>query len=237
VDTLDRPPDPRHGRRRWLCRNALAEHSVQRRSQPAPAQHDAVQRRSPALSPLQYCQPGSDRWLGQLQRLYDPGGPPHVQRLWFNANYTYAKGLTDTTLNGYTAGIQQNQYARFLERADDAALRRQQLRFSYVFDIPVGKGQRFGGSMSRPLDAVIGGWQLAGITTMVTGPRLSPAYSNADPAFTNQFAGRPDRIGDGNFDSDAMRDSIKSRLPIFDKSAFVLPATGAASTEIPRAAS
>lgn len=146
--------------------------------------------------------------------------------LWFNINYTFAKGLTDTGLGSYTAGIQQNQYDRFLERADDPALRRQQLRFSYVLDIPLGRGQRFGSGISRALDHVIGGWQLAGITTLLTGARLSPAYSNADPAFTNQFSGRPDRIGDGNFDSGEMRDSIKSREPIFDRSAFVLPATG-----------
>ena len=61
--------------------------------------------------------------------------------LWFNVNYTLAKGLTDVSLNGYTAGIQQNQYARYQERADDPALRRQQLRFSYVWDIPVGRGR------------------------------------------------------------------------------------------------
>ena len=146
--------------------------------------------------------------------------------LWFNVNYTYAKSLSDGSLGSYTSGIQQNQYARFLERADDPALRRQQLRFSYVLDIPFGRGQRFGGSIPRPLDHVIGGWQFAGITTMLTGARLSPAYSNADPAFTNQFSGRPDRIGDGNFDSDQMRDSIKTRQAIFDRSAFVLPTTG-----------
>jgi hypothetical protein len=146
--------------------------------------------------------------------------------LWFNVNYTYAKGLSDGGLGSYTSGIQQNQYARFLERADDPALRRQQLRFSYVLDIPYGRGHRFGGSIPRPLDHVIGGWQLAGITTMLTGARLSPAYSNADPAFTNQFSGRPDRVGDGNFDSSAMRDSIKTRQPILDRSAFVLPTTG-----------
>ncbi len=146
--------------------------------------------------------------------------------LWFNMNYTLAKGLTDVQLNGYTAGIQQNQYARYLERADDAALRRQQLRFSYVWDIPVGRGRMALSSMPWLLDQVIGGWQLAGITTMLTGQRLSPGYSNADPANTNQFSGRPDRIADGNFDSGGMRDSIKSGTPIFDRSAFALPATG-----------
>ncbi len=61
---------------------------------------------------------------------------------------------------------------------------------------------------------------------MVTGARLSPSYSNADPAFTNQFSGRPDRIGDGNFDSGSMGDFARNRQPVFDKAAFVLPATG-----------
>ena len=80
--------------------------------------------------------------------------------------------------------------------------------------------------MPRALDSVIGGWQLAGITTLLTGARLSPAYSNADPANTNQFSGRPDRIGDGNYDSGEMRSSIKSGQPIFNVTDFRLPATG-----------
>jgi hypothetical protein len=144
--------------------------------------------------------------------------------LWFNINYTLAKALTDVDLRSYATGFQQNQYARYLERADDPNIRRQQLRFSYVLDIPYGRGRRFGANLARPLDFVIGGWQLAGITTMMSGARLSPTYSNADPAGTGQVSGRPDRIGDGNLDSDAMRDLIRSRMPIFDRSAFVLPA-------------
>ena len=145
--------------------------------------------------------------------------------LWFNVNYTWAKALTDVDLRSYTAGIQQNQYARYLERADDGNLRRHELRFSYVFDLPFGRGHRWGASMPRPVDFFLGGWQLAGITTMSTGARLSPAYSNSDPANTNQFSGRPDRIADGNLDSSEMRDRIRARQPIFDRSAFVLPAS------------
>lgn len=146
--------------------------------------------------------------------------------LWFNVNYTWAKGLTDTGLNGYTGGIQQNQYQRFLERSDDPALRRQQLRFSYVWDIPVGRGRKALSGIPRPLDFLIGGWQLAGITTLLTGPRLSPSYSNADPANTNQFSGRPDRAGNGNFDSGQMRSLVETGKPIFNLSDFLLPATG-----------
>jgi len=146
--------------------------------------------------------------------------------LWYNVNYTWAKALTDVDLRSYSSGAQQNQYQRYLERADDGNIRRQQLRFSYLYDLPLGRGRRFGSGLPRAVDFFAGGWQLAGITTMMTGARLSPTYSNADPANTNQFGGRPDRIGDGNFDSGEMRDSIRARQPILDRSAFVLPASG-----------
>lgn len=145
--------------------------------------------------------------------------------LWFNVNYTLSKALTDVDLRAYSSGAQQNQYARYLERADDGNIRRQQLRFSYLFDIPYGRGRRFGNSLVRPVDFLIGGWQLAGITSLVTGARLSPTYSNSDPAGTGQVGGRPDRIGDGNFESSEMRDKIQSGQRIFDAGAFVLPAS------------
>jgi hypothetical protein len=146
--------------------------------------------------------------------------------LWFNVNYTLAKALTDLDLRSYPSGIQQNQYTRYLERADDANLRRHQLRFSYLFDLPFGRGKKIGNNLAAPINFFIGGWQLGGITTMYTGARLSPAYSNADPANTNQVSGRPDRIGDGNLDSADMGDLIRGRQSIFDRAAFVLPATG-----------
>jgi hypothetical protein len=146
--------------------------------------------------------------------------------LWFNANYTYAKALTDVDLRSYTAGIQQNQYARFLERADDPNIRRHQLRFSYLFDLPIGRGKHLFRDMPKAVDVLVGGWQLAGITTMYTGALLSPSYSNADPTFTNVFSGRPDRLKDGNLDGVDMRELIKARQPVLDLSAFALPATG-----------
>jgi len=146
--------------------------------------------------------------------------------LWFNVNYTLAKALTDVDLRSYTAGIQQNQYARYLERADDPNIRRHQLRFSYLFDLPVGRGKKFMHDLYKPVDFFVGGWQLAGITTMYTGALLSPSYSNADPTYTNVFSGRPDRLKDGNLDGVDMRDLIKARQPVLDLSAFALPQTG-----------
>jgi hypothetical protein len=143
--------------------------------------------------------------------------------LWYNVNYTWAKALTDTDLGEFASGSQQNQYQRFLERADEARHRRQQLRFSYNYELPFGRGKRFANSIAAPVNWIIGGWQISGITTFMTGQRLSPSFSGVDPANTNEFGGRPDRIGDGNFDSGEMRDRIRSREPILDLSAFVRP--------------
>lgn len=146
--------------------------------------------------------------------------------LFFNANYTWAKSLTDVDLRSTAAALQQNQYQRYLERADDPNIRRQQLRFSFVYHLPFGRNQMFLKSLPKVPDLILGGWQLSGITTMLTGPLQSPGFSGTDPADTNQLSGRPDRIGDGNFDSSSMRDLIKARQPIYDMTAFVRPATG-----------
>ena len=144
--------------------------------------------------------------------------------LWYNVNYTWAKALTDVELGGFGERPQQNQYQRFLERADEPRHRRQQLRFSYGYQLPFGRGKKFVNDAHPVVNGLLGGWQVAGITTMLTGQRLSPEFSGVDPANTNEFGGRPDRVGDGNFDSGDMRDSIKARMPIFDRNAFGEPA-------------
>ncbi|MEW5977074.1 MAG: TonB-dependent receptor [Acidobacteriota bacterium] len=149
--------------------------------------------------------------------------------LSFNANYTWAKALTDTSLGGFAFFAGQNQYTRYLERADDGIIRRHVLRFSYVYHLPFGRGQNFLKNLPSIANHVLGGWQISGITTMATGARISPSFSGTDPANTNQFGGRPDRIADGNLDSGGMRDRIKSGKPIFDSSAFVQPENGRGS--------
>jgi hypothetical protein len=143
----------------------------------------------------------------------------------FNVNYTWAKALTDVSLTSYPASFSQNQYARYLERGDDDWVRHHQLRFSYIYELPFGRGKRFLGNLSAVAAQFVSGWQLNGITTMSSGRRLSPTFSGVDPANTNQFGGRPDRVSDGNLDGD-MRDRIKAGMPIWDAAAFVVPAEG-----------
>ncbi len=144
----------------------------------------------------------------------------------FNVNYTLAKALTNGDLNSYNAGFTQNQWNTRLERSDDLNIRRQTLIFNYIYELPFGKGKPVLADARGVLNQLVSGWQAAGITSMLTGARLSPSFSGEDPANTDQWSGRPDRIGDGNLDAGEMRGNIQSRRPIFDKSAFVTPVTG-----------
>jgi hypothetical protein len=55
-----------------------------------------------------------------------------------------------------------------------------------LYDLPVGRGKQFGGSMSRVADLVAGGWRLSSILTMQTGPYETPYFPNGqgDPSGT-----------------------------------------------------
>ncbi|MGA3164978.1 MAG: TonB-dependent receptor [Terriglobia bacterium] len=147
--------------------------------------------------------------------------------LYFNANYAYAKALTDSALNGYAPSIRQNQYDRKLEWGPDPSVLRQQLRFGYVYELPFGRGKRFVPNMNRVTDVALGGWQVNGITTMYSGAYMNPSFSGRDPANTNQFSGRPDCVGDPSIGN--MRSNIKQGLPMWNVNAFAEPQAGRGS--------
>lgn len=47
---------------------------------------------------------------------------------------------------------------------------------SLVADLPFGRGRKWGASMPAVLDAIIGGWQVAGINTVTAGERVTLRY-------------------------------------------------------------
>jgi hypothetical protein len=60
-------------------------------------------------------------------------------------------------------------------------LPRQQWIFAQNYDVPVGKGRKYMSSMNRIADAVIGGWNLSGVTTYYSGFPFSPTLANPYP--------------------------------------------------------
>jgi hypothetical protein len=57
--------------------------------------------------------------------------------------------------------------------------RRHALQATYVFEMPIGKGQKFGKDIPKALDWVIGGWQIAGAFNLASG-RPFTVYSQAN---------------------------------------------------------
>ena len=56
---------------------------------------------------------------------------------------------------------------------------------TFVYELPFGRGQRFGNSLGRTGDLLIGGWRLTGVTLVQSGPFLTPTFTGPDPSGTN----------------------------------------------------
>jgi hypothetical protein len=65
---------------------------------------------------------------------------------------------------------------------------------SEIWDVPYGRGSRFGSHLHPVLDTVLGGWSVGGIVTLTTGRPFNVTVSG-DPANSGQ-TNRPDLVGD-----------------------------------------
>ncbi|HEY8549092.1 MAG TPA: TonB-dependent receptor [Vicinamibacterales bacterium] len=64
---------------------------------------------------------------------------------------------------------------------------------SFVWNLPVGRGQRFGSNLPTVLNAILGGWQLSGIHTMRSGRTVNLRYNTSGP--TAVTSGLPSFLG------------------------------------------
>ncbi|MGI8988034.1 MAG: carboxypeptidase regulatory-like domain-containing protein [Bryobacteraceae bacterium] len=122
--------------------------------------------------------------------------------LHFLVSYTASKYLTNTEgQEGWTNGSAQsvrNWYDTSLEKSlmiDDIP---QSLVASYIYEFPVGKGKQFAPG-NKIVDAAIGGWQIAGVSTFKSGFPLSISATTNN---TNSLGGnqRPNLVGDPRLD-------------------------------------
>ena len=108
------------------------------------------------------------------------------------AAYTFAKSLGTADGNVNQCGI-QNAHNIAVERGPVTPDFRHRLSVSYVYELPYGNGKHFGGSASGVAQAVLGGWQVAGVTTARSGEAFD-AVLNGDVTNTGAFPARPDII-------------------------------------------
>lgn len=111
------------------------------------------------------------------------------------ASYTYSKAIdTASSTNNSTTGTQRfPQDVRNLraEKSLSDFDRRHQFTASYNYSLPFGKGRRYLSDANRVTEFFLGGWQLNGIYSYLTGRPFTPQFATADIAQQ-----RPDIIGD-----------------------------------------
>jgi Carboxypeptidase regulatory-like domain len=109
----------------------------------------------------------------------------------FLAAYTWSKNLG--TSNGQVGGQIQNAHDAKAQYGYVDPDYRHRFVASYTYELPFGRGRRFGGNLNRAVDAVAGGWQTAGIITARTGEAYT-AFLSYDPTNTGTGGPWPNRI-------------------------------------------
>ena len=114
--------------------------------------------------------------------------------LQFLAAYTWGKSLDYTGSvgsGGGASGGPQTVTCLDCNRGPSGFDVRHRAVFSYVYDLPFGKGKKMDAG-NNVVNKVIGGWQMSGITTLTTGrpftPGLAAGVNNGAPSWPNRLA-------------------------------------------------
>ena len=111
-------------------------------------------------------------------------------------SYTFSKSIdTGSSTNNSTTGSQDfPQDIRDIlgtQRGLSDFHRAHQFNGSFNYELPFGRGRGFFSDASGLVQTLIGGWQLNGIVTVLSGRPFTPQYNAADVG-----AQRPDIVGD-----------------------------------------
>jgi hypothetical protein len=132
--------------------------------------------------------------------------------LQLDGSYTWGKTLDN-------AMSHQNSYDILASRAVTDFDRTHRFVFSYIYELPFGKGRHFGSSAPPAVNWVLGGWQFNGITTYQSGTPLSISATNVSGL------GNPAARANNNGKSAHLDGDIHGRLNrYFDTSVFSQPA-------------
>ena len=135
--------------------------------------------------------------------------------LWLLGSYTWAKAIDDnaTTFDvhnwdGVTRGPAANDF-------------RHNVTISALYELPLGRGRKFGSSMPAVADAIVGGWQMNGIYVFRTGLPSTATLASGLVSSTVNTGGssRPDQVLPAELPS-----GQRSIYQYFNTAAFVSPA-------------
>jgi hypothetical protein len=143
-------------------------------------------------------------WQNTLKRRFSGG-------LQVEGSYTWARLLD-------TGASHQNTYDVAASRALGDRDIAHRFVVSYIYEMPFGRGRRFGSNASKAVNWFLGGWQFNGITMLQTGTPLAMSASNTAGIFNPKT--RPNNNGK----SGKLSGPVHERLArYFDTSVFSQP--------------
>jgi len=143
------------------------------------------------------------------------------QGLTLLASYTFSKFIDDvggpenwaSASANFSENI-RNVYNLAAEKSVDATDTPHSFVLSYVYELPVGKGKKFGSGMNGVVNAIVGGWQSSGTLTLKEGFPLT--VTSAGNGLNYFGAGQHvDVVGDYHI-------AHRSRTEWFNTSAFAV---------------
>ena len=125
--------------------------------------------------------------------------------LTFNFNYTLAKSIDTgssaggdknilTAVNGQVGGQVAFGGTRQNDRSVSTYDQRHVFHGSALYDLPFGRGRYFLRNVWKPLDYVVGGWTMTGLTSMASGFPYVPYLSDANQIGDATHTVRPDLV-------------------------------------------
>ncbi|MEK7407169.1 MAG: TonB-dependent receptor, partial [Acidobacteriota bacterium] len=145
--------------------------------------------------------------------------------LYFQSSWTWARDIGDME-----RGMgPENPFdrRRCVAVAEDIPTHR--VTANAIYQFPFGKGRHWMSGASRPLNLLVGGWEISAIYSIYSGQFLTPYWSGPDPtgtAYTTSrtpasVTRRPDHLRDANLPEDQ-----RSVNRWFDEKAFEQPRAG-----------
>lgn len=103
-------------------------------------------------------------------------------------SFAWSHALDDSTgaFQGQTAAVYSDPLGGYGNSSED---QRKVFSSSMLYQLPFGRGQRWGGSVSRPVDWLIGGWQSSLVAFVQSGTPIDLSTGQGNPG------NRPDIVG------------------------------------------
>jgi hypothetical protein len=158
---------------------------------------------------------GSNQYNGSYNGLQVTLRKRYSNGLQFNTNYTWQKSL-DGQSSLAESGKTQDPFNRRADYSRSTWDINHVFNFAYLYELPFGKGRKWGANWAKASDLVLGGWSVEGITRLETGPPFNVSLG-IDRANTGRSTQRPNLVGDPNA-------GPKTVDQWFNTAAFAMPA-------------